>query len=170
MLKIIILDYSILGQHSRESALFSKKFPRQLTLLGHAGSPCFLSFCYLRCRVLTCSILGSVYLKTIVNLQKYIHQSCSMPENSINLQKYSNQCCSILGSVYLKSTVDLQKRSNQCCSILGSVYLKSTVYLQKYSNHSCSILGSVYLKSTVNLQKYSNQCCSIPANVYLKNT
>ena len=69
MLKIIILDYSILGQHSRESALFSKKFPRQLTLLGHAGSPCFLSFCYLRCRVLTCSILGSVYLKTIVNLQ-----------------------------------------------------------------------------------------------------
>ena len=69
MLEIIILDYSILGQHSRESALFSKKFPRQLTLLGHAGSPCFLSFCYLRCRVLTCSILGSVYLKTIVNLQ-----------------------------------------------------------------------------------------------------
>ena len=69
MLEIIILDYSILGQHSRESPLFSKKFPRQLTLLGHAGSPCFLSFCYLRCRVLTCSILGSVYLKTIVNLQ-----------------------------------------------------------------------------------------------------
>ena len=87
MLEIIILDYSILGQHSRESPLFSKKFPRQLTLLGHAGSPCFLSFCYLRCRVLTCSILGSVYLKS-----------------TVNLQKYSNQCCSIPANVYLKNT------------------------------------------------------------------
>ena len=62
MLEIIIMDYSILGQHSRESALFSKKFATQLTLLGHAGSPCFLSFCYLRCRVLTCRILGRVIL------------------------------------------------------------------------------------------------------------
>ena len=35
--------------------------------------PCFLSFCYLRCIVLTFSILGSVYLKTTVNLQKYIN-------------------------------------------------------------------------------------------------
>ena len=106
MLKIIILDYSILGEHSRESALFWKKFRRQIASLGHAGSPCFLSFCYLRCVVLTCSNLGSVYLKTTVNLRKYINQSCSMPENSFNLQKYSNQCCSILGSVYLKSTVN----------------------------------------------------------------
>ena len=73
MFKIIILDYSILVQHSRESALFSKKFRRQLASLGHAGSPCFLSFCYLRCIVLTFSILGSVYLKTTVNLQKYIN-------------------------------------------------------------------------------------------------
>ena len=32
---------------------FLKKFRRQLTSLGHAGSPCFLSFCYLRCIVLT---------------------------------------------------------------------------------------------------------------------
>ena len=46
---------------------FLKKFRRQLTSLGHAGSPCFLSFCYLRCIVLTCSILGSVYLKSTVN-------------------------------------------------------------------------------------------------------
>ena len=107
MLKTIILDYSILGQHSRESALFSKKVRRQLTSLGHAGSPCFLSFCYLRCIVLTCTILGSVYLKTTGNLQKYINQSCSMPENSFNVQKYSNQCFSILGSVFLKSTVNL---------------------------------------------------------------
>ena len=67
MFKIIILDYSILVQHSRESALFSKKFHRQAASLGHAGSPCFLSFCYLRCIVLTCSILGSVYLKSTVN-------------------------------------------------------------------------------------------------------
>ena len=74
MLKIIILDYSILGHHSRESALFSKIFCKQLTSLGHAGSPCFLSFCYLRCMVLTCSILGSVHLKTTVNLHKYINQ------------------------------------------------------------------------------------------------
>ena len=73
MLKIIILDHSILGEHSRESALFSKKLRRQITSLGHAGSPCFLSFCYLRCIVLTFSILGSVYLKTTVNLQKYIN-------------------------------------------------------------------------------------------------
>ena len=70
---IIILDYFILVQHSRESALFSKKFRRQVASLGHAGSPCFLSFCYLRCIVLTFSILGSVYLKTTVNLQKYIN-------------------------------------------------------------------------------------------------
>ena len=74
MLKIIILDYSILGQHSTESALLSKKFRRQLTSLGHAWFPCFLSFCYLRCMVLTCSILGSVHLKTTVNLHKYINQ------------------------------------------------------------------------------------------------
>ena len=121
MLKIMILANSILGQHSRESALFSKNFREQLTSLGHAGYPCFLSFCYLRCIVLTCTILGSVYLKTTGNLQKYINQSCSMPKNSFNLQKYSNKCCSILGSVYLKSTVNLQKCSNQCCSILGSV-------------------------------------------------
>ena len=127
MLKIIILDYSILGQHLRESALSPKRFRRQLILLGHAGSPRFLSFCYLRCIVLTCSILGSVYLKTTVNLRNYINQSCSMPENSFNLQKYSNLCCSILGSVYLKSTVPLQKCSNHSCSTLGSVYLKSTV-------------------------------------------
>ena len=84
MLKIIILDHSILGEHSRESALFSKKFRRQITSLGHAGSPCFLSFCYLRCIVLTCSILGSVYLKS-----------------TVNLQKCSNHSCTILGSVYL---------------------------------------------------------------------
>ena len=56
-----------------------------------------------------------------------------MPENSFNLQKYSNLCCSILGSVYLKSTVPLQKCSNHSCSTLGSVYLKSTVNLQKHS-------------------------------------
>ena len=97
MLKIMILNYSILGQHSRESALFSKNFREQLTSPLHAGYhcgyPCFLSFCYLRCIVLTCcTILGSVYLKTTVNLQKYINQSCSMPENSFNVQKYSNQC------------------------------------------------------------------------------
>ena len=67
MIKIIILDFSILVQHSRESALFSKKFHRQAASLGHAGSPCFLSFCYLRCIVLACSILGSVYLKSTVN-------------------------------------------------------------------------------------------------------
>ena len=69
MFKIIILDYSVLVQHSRESALFSKTFRRQVASLGHAGSPCFLSFCYLRCIVLTCSILGSVYLimKSTVN-------------------------------------------------------------------------------------------------------
>ena len=73
MLKIIILDYSILGQHSKGSALSPKRFRRQLISLGHAGSPCFLSFCYLRCIVLTFSILGSVYLKTTVNLQKYIN-------------------------------------------------------------------------------------------------
>ena len=122
MLKIIILDYSILGQHSR-----------QLTSLGHAGSPCFLSFRHLRCIVLTCSILGSVYLKS-----------------TVNLQKFSNQCCSILGSVYLKSTVNLQKCSNHSCTILGSVYPKSTVDLQKCSNHSCTILGSVYLAEIYN--------------------
>ena len=61
MLKIIILDYSILGEHSRESALFSKKFCRQLTSLGHAGSPCFLSFCYLRCIVLTYIVSWEAY-------------------------------------------------------------------------------------------------------------
>ena len=93
---IIILDYFILVQHSGESALFSKKIRRQLTSLGHAGPPCFLSFCYLRCIVLTCSILGRVYLKTTVHLQNYMNQSCSMPENSFNLQKYSNLYCSIL--------------------------------------------------------------------------
>ena len=94
------------GQHSRESALFSKTFRRQWTSLGHARSPCFLSVCYLPCITLTCSILGSVYLETTVNLQKYINQSCSMPENSFNLQKCSNHSCSILDSVYLKSTVN----------------------------------------------------------------
>ena len=120
MLIIIIVDYSFLGEHSRESALFWKKFRRQITSLGHAVSPCFLSFCYLRCIVLTCRIRGSVYLKTTVNLRKYISQSCSMPENPFNLQKYSNQCCSILGSVYLKSTVNAL---NHSCSILGSVYV-----------------------------------------------
>ena len=104
MLKIMILDYS--SKHSRESALFSKNFREQLTSLGHAGYPCFLSFCYLRCIILTCTIPVSVYLKTTGNLQKYIYQSCSMPENSFNFQKYSNQCYSILGSVYLKSTVN----------------------------------------------------------------
>ena len=78
---IIILDYFILVQHSRESAIFSKKFRRQLTSLGHAGSPCFLSFCYLRCIVLTCSILGSVNLKSTVNLQKHSNQCCSTPAN-----------------------------------------------------------------------------------------
>ena len=87
MLKIISPDYSILGQHSRESTVFSKKYRIQLTSLGHAGSPCFLSYCYLPCIVLTCSILGSVYLKS-----------------TVNLQKCSNHSCSILGSVYLKST------------------------------------------------------------------
>ena len=99
--------------------------------LGHAGSPRFLRFCSLRCIVLTCSILGSVYLKTTVNLQNYINQSCSMPKNSSHLQKYSNQCFSILGSVhvYLKSTVNLQKYSNQCCSIPANVYLKKYITL-----------------------------------------
>ena len=110
MFKIIILDYSILVQHSRESALFSKKFRRQITSLGHAGSPCFLSFCYLRCIVLTLSILGSVYLKT-----------------TVYLQKYSNHSCSILGSVYLKSIVNLQKYSNQCCSIPANVYVTNAL-------------------------------------------
>ena len=61
MLKIIIPDYSILGQHSRESALFSKKICRQLTSLGHAGSPCFLSFCYLRCIMLTYIVSWAAY-------------------------------------------------------------------------------------------------------------
>ena len=87
MFKIIILDYSIVVQHSRESALSSKKFRRQVASLGYAGSACFMSFCYRRCIVLTCSILGSVYLKS-----------------TVNLQKCSNHSCSILGSVYLKST------------------------------------------------------------------
>ena len=45
-----------------------ENFGGQLTSLGHAGSPCFLSFCYPRCIVLTCTILGSVYMKTTVNL------------------------------------------------------------------------------------------------------
>ena len=132
MFKIIILDYSILVQRWRESALFSKEFRRQVASLGHAaGSPCFLSFCCLRCIVLTCSILGSLYLKS-----------------TVNSLKCSNQCCSILGSVYLKSTVNLQKCSNHSCSILGSVYLKSTVNLQKHSNQCCSIPANVYLKNT----------------------
>ena len=41
MLKIMILDYSILGKHLRESALFSKNVRGQLTSLGHAGFPLF---------------------------------------------------------------------------------------------------------------------------------
>ena len=56
--------------NTRESQLFSQKHfadNYNVTSLGHAGSPCFLSFCYLRCIVLTCSILGSVYLKSTVN-------------------------------------------------------------------------------------------------------
>ena len=51
MLKIIILDYSILGQHSRESALFSKKFATQLTLwvmLGPLVSWAFV-ICVVEC-------------------------------------------------------------------------------------------------------------------------
>ena len=58
----------------------------------------------------------SVYLKITVNLQRYVNQSCSMPENSFNLKKYSNQCFSILGIVCLKSTVNLQKCSNHSCT------------------------------------------------------
>ena len=76
-------------------------------------------------------MLGSVYLKT-----------------TVNLQKCSNHSRSILGSVYLKSTVNLQKYSNHSCSILGSARNQQSSVLNP--NQSWIVPTPIPLSSVLN--------------------
>ena len=107
---------------------FLKKISQTINL---AGSCWVLLFPELLLSALHIINLGSVYLKSTVNVQKYCNHSCS-----------------ILGSVYLKSTVNLQKCSNQCCSILANVYSKEHITLT-YLTYGSDNLIQLLLFSTI---------------------